>query len=69
MPGCIEPDERGWIYSATTAVWIGVSEDRDEFFVVDAKSGERILSDQEQVQALETEVASLREELAEYTQT
>ncbi len=67
----IEPDERGRIYSATNNVWIGVTEERDDFFVIDARSGERILSDKEradmaeaQVQALQAEVAQLREQLA-----
>jgi Uma2 family endonuclease len=39
----IPPDERGWIYSVTNRVWIGISEERDGFFVIDAQTGERIL--------------------------
>ncbi|MFQ5856283.1 MAG: Uma2 family endonuclease [Anaerolineae bacterium] len=80
----IEPDERGWIYSAVNNVWIGVSEERDRFFVVDARTGERILPDREarliaegraqfeaaarveaerRAQALEAEIARLREQM------
>jgi Uma2 family endonuclease len=49
----IQPDPRGWIYSATNDVWIGVSEERDEFFVVDAQTGERILLANERAEAAE----------------
>jgi Uma2 family endonuclease len=42
----IPPDERGWIYSETNRVWIGVNEERDGFFVVDAETEEEILPDE-----------------------
>lgn len=66
----IEPDEQGWIYSAVNDVWIGVSEARDRFFVVDGRTGERILPDREarlvaegRAQALEAELARLHEKM------
>jgi len=54
----IEPDERGWIYSATNEVWIGVTEERDGFFVIDARSGERILPAQERAEMAEERAAA-----------
>lgn len=39
------PDERGWLYSATTGVWIGATPARDDFIIVDAATGERLLPD------------------------
>jgi len=54
----IEPDERGWIYSATNEVWIGVTEEWDGFFVIDARSGERILPAQERAEMAEERAAA-----------
>jgi hypothetical protein len=38
----IAPDNRGWIFSATTKVWLGPTEQRDNFIVVDQRTGEPI---------------------------
>jgi len=43
-------DERGFFYSAVNEVWIGVSEEGKDFCVIDAKTGERIVSPEEQTQ-------------------
>lgn len=73
----IQPDERGWLYSATNDVWIGANEQRDGFIVVDADTDERILPDQEradaeaaarveaerQLEIMAAELARLRQEL------
>lgn len=56
----IPPDERGWIYSATNNVWIGLNEARNGFVVVDGRTGKPILSAEERVRALEAELARLR---------
>jgi hypothetical protein len=47
----IAPDERGYIYSATNDVWIGVSAERERFFVLDAQTNEEILPDRLRVEA------------------
>jgi len=60
----IQPDERGWVYSTVNDVWIGVSEERDRFFVVDARSGERILPDKERAEVAEA-LAEAAEALAQ----
>lgn len=47
----IEPDERGWIYSATSTTWIGPTDDHSSFQVIDARTGERILPADERAEA------------------
>lgn len=63
----IQPDARGWLFSEENQAWIGVTADGDEFFVIDAQSGEQILPDLEQVEVAEerAEVAEQRAEVAE----
>jgi len=56
----IQPDARGWLFSAENQAWIGVTADSDEFFVIDVQRGEKILPDLEQA-----EVAEQRAEVAE----
>ncbi len=43
----IVPDARGWIYSEVNRVWIAPNEARDDFIVVDAQTGERIIPDRD----------------------
>jgi hypothetical protein len=43
-------DERGFFYSAVNAVWIGVSEAGNDFCVIDARTGERLIPPEEQTQ-------------------
>ncbi|MBV7336981.1 hypothetical protein KFU94_53890 [Chloroflexi bacterium TSY] len=47
----IQPNADGWIYSSINHVWVGVTEACDEFIVVDAQTGEEILSDEERAEA------------------
>jgi hypothetical protein len=63
----IQPDARGWLYSEESRAWIGVTTDADEFFVIDAESGEQILPDLEQLEVTEQrlEVTEQRAEIAE----
>lgn len=49
----IQPDERGWLFSEENGAWIGVTADGDEFFVIDAYSGEQVLPDLEQIEVAE----------------
>ncbi len=49
----VEPDERGWLYSQVTGVWIGVTPERDGYLLVDGHTGERLLPAEERVQAAE----------------
>jgi len=56
----IPPDDRGRIYSTTDNVWIGVTEARDGFVVVDGETGAPVLPAEEWVRALEAELARLR---------
>jgi Uma2 family endonuclease len=39
----IQPDERGWLFSQVTQVWLGVDEPRQHFFVIDQRTGQPIL--------------------------
>ncbi|MFN8456037.1 MAG: Uma2 family endonuclease [Anaerolineae bacterium] len=39
----IQPNEQGWIFSQVTQVWLGVDQQRQHFFVIDGRTGERIL--------------------------
>lgn len=52
----IEPNEQGWLYCATVNVWIGPNEAKDGFVIVDAKTRQRILPDQEARLKAEAEV-------------
>lgn len=63
----IQPDARGWLYSEESRAWIGVTTDSDEFFVIDAESGEQILPDLEQLEVTEQrlEVTEQRLEVTE----
>lgn len=61
----IQPDERGWVFSAVNNVWIGVSEDQNHFFVIDGRTGERILPAEERAQA---EAAARRQAEARATE-
>ncbi len=49
----IDPDEDGLFYSATTDVFIGVSEEGDRFFVLDGQTLEEILPDDERADEAE----------------
>lgn len=77
------PDERGWVYSAVTGVWIGPTASRDDFIIVDAATEERILPVSERAaaaeqraveaerekQALQAELERLRAQLAQLSQS
>jgi Uma2 family endonuclease len=39
----IPPNEQGWVFSTVNEVWIGVSPERDRFFVVDPRTDREIL--------------------------
>lgn len=64
----IAPDERGYIYSATNDVWIGVSSERDHFFVIDAQTGEEIVPDRFRADAAEQRAEEERQRTEEERQ-
>lgn len=47
----IQPNEQGWIYSQVTQVWLGVDQQRQHFFVIDGRTGQRILPAEARVEA------------------
>ncbi len=58
----IIPNEQGYIYSATEDVWLGVSEQRDRFFVLDGQTMEEILPDDERAAKAEERVLEEQEQ-------
>jgi Uma2 family endonuclease len=63
----IQADQRGWLYSRVNDVWIFPNEAGNEVWVVDAKTGERILPADERAELAEEQLffAEERAELAE----
>lgn len=53
----IQPNDRGWVYSAVNDVWVGPNEARDGFVVIDGQTGERILPDDERAEVAEIQAA------------
>lgn len=53
----IQPNEQSWVFSAVNEVWIGVTPERDRFFVVDPQTGQEILPAEQRA-----EVAAARAE-------
>lgn len=47
----IQPNEQGWVFSQVNKVWVGVSEDRQRFFVIDAQSEQPILPAEKRAEA------------------
>jgi len=41
----IQPNEQGWLFSEITQVWLGVTEEKDGYFVIDARTHQPILPD------------------------
>ncbi len=39
----IQPNEHGWVFSQVNNVWVGISQDRQRFFVIDSQTGQPIL--------------------------
>jgi len=70
----IEPDDRGRLFAETLNLWFQISEDGQQVLLIDAETGERLLTAEEaraEAEAAkearrvaEAEVARLREELA-----
>ncbi|MDM8550769.1 Uma2 family endonuclease, partial [Desulfobacterales bacterium HSG2] len=58
------PDSQGRFYSKLTDVWLGVSESGDRIIVIDGRTGEELLSDQERADE-ETETRQIAEARAE----
>ncbi|MDM8550771.1 Uma2 family endonuclease [Desulfobacterales bacterium HSG2] len=58
------PDTRGRFYSKLTDVWLGVSESGDRIIVIDGRTGEELLSDEERADK-ETEARQIAEARAE----
>jgi Uma2 family endonuclease len=68
----IQPNEQGWVFSEVNNVWLGVSEDKKRFFVIDGQTGERILTAEERAaaeaaarQQAEARIAQLEMQLQE----
>lgn len=59
----IQPDARGWLFSEENQAWIGVTATGDEFFVIDAQSGEQILPDLAQAEVAEQRAAVAEQRL------
>ncbi len=59
----ILPNEQGLIYSTTEDVWLGVSEQRDRFFVLDGQTMEEILPDDERADQAEERALQAEERL------
>lgn len=49
----IEPDEQGFLPSETTGLLFGIAEDRRTLLVIDAVTGQRLLTDEESAQEAE----------------
>jgi len=47
----IQPNEQGRIFSEINKVWVGVSDDKKRFFVIDKQTGERILPAEKRAEA------------------
>ncbi len=47
----IQPSEKGWVFSQINNVWIGVNETKDAFFVIDAKTNQRVLPAESRAEA------------------
>ena len=60
----IPRDERGWVYSQETDVWLGPTPERDSFVVVDGQTGEFLLPGNEKVE-IETARADAEAERAD----
>ncbi len=59
----IEPDAQGRLFSATTGVWFGLDENERALVLIDAVTGERLLTDEEEYEArLEEQQARLTAE-------
>jgi Uma2 family endonuclease len=41
----IQQNEQGWLFSEVTRVWLGVTEEKDGYFVIDARTNQPILPD------------------------
>jgi Uma2 family endonuclease len=52
----IEPNEHGRLYSETNNIWLGVSEQKDSFFILDAQTGESVLTADERAEQAEHQV-------------
>ena len=59
----IEPNPEGYLLSETTQLLFGVADDRRSLLVIDAATGERLSTPEEQADAAKAEVAQLRAEL------
>ncbi len=59
----IEPDGHGCLRSETTSLLFGIAEDRRTPLVIDAATGERLLTGEEAAQEAEAEIARLRAEI------
>lgn len=47
----IQSNEQGWVFSEINQVWVGTSEDRQRFFVIDAQTNRLILTAEERAEA------------------
>src|SRR5688572_29543593 len=47
----IPPNEQGWVFSEVNQVWVGVSEDRKKFLVVDPRTDQPILPAEKRAEA------------------
>lgn len=47
----IPPNEQGWVFSEVNQVWLGISEDRKQFLVIDTRTGQPILPAEKHAEA------------------
>jgi Uma2 family endonuclease len=67
----IPPNERGWVYSQVNQVWVGVSPEKDRFFVINERTNQPILPAEKRAETeaarAEAEAAARREAEAKIT--
>lgn len=60
----IQPNQQGWVFSQVNKVWVGVSPDRQRFFVIDSETGQPLLPAEKraEVEAARAEAEAARAE-------